>query len=370
MESTHPGDDELFLTDTPADRAPLQVSEESARPVPPQPGLPASIGLALLTLVGQTLLAIGAVTIMLQVDTFVDAQELDAFVGQLWFAASTLATLLISLVIGGLMHGRQLARRLGFRSLAPAQGIALLVFVPALGIVVAEVTNIAAEVLHLWLPEWMGHLAEQQGRTLKTLARHPLVLMLLAGCVFPGLGEEILCRGIMSRGLLARYGTVMGTLWTALVFGAMHVEPVQSLGACLLGIGLQYAYLRTRSIVAPVAAHIANNTFALLLLRYQDRFSIPGLSTLPGQHTSHTPLPLFLLGAVGLGISVYWLHVTRTLWRLPDGREWTPVWPSAESPPAASGAFATNATCSVRAWLGALIWWGALLACSVWFAGS
>ena len=63
----------------------------------------------------------------------------------------------------------------------------------------------------------------------------PWWLLLVAGCILPGFGEEIFFRGFLSRGLVGRHGVIGGTLIASLLFGLIHVDPVQASGAFLLG---------------------------------------------------------------------------------------------------------------------------------------
>lgn len=57
--------------------------------------------------------------------------------------------------------------------------------------------------------------------------------------------EEIVFRGIMLDGFPKRYSPTKATLWSALFFGLIHLNPVQSVGAFMLGISLGWLhYLR------------------------------------------------------------------------------------------------------------------------------
>lgn len=83
----------------------------------------------------------------------------------------------------------------------------------------------------------------------------------LGGCLLPAVGEEVMFRGFLGRGLLARYGLAGGTLLSAM-FSLMHADPVQALAVLVLGITLQGVYIATRSLFAPMLLHGLNNALA------------------------------------------------------------------------------------------------------------
>ncbi|MFV1967512.1 MAG: lysostaphin resistance A-like protein, partial [Pirellulaceae bacterium] len=128
----------------------------------------------------------------------------------------------------------------------------------------------------------------------------------------------------------------------AFLFGAMHLEPLQSLTAFVLGVGLQFVFLTTRSLLAPILVHALNNAAAFATMRYYDQFPIPGVSPLPDESVVHTP-PLLLVATVAaLVAAAGLLYQIRTRWRLPDGTVWSPGYVTAECPPATVPAHAAH----------------------------
>jgi hypothetical protein len=151
-------------------------------------------------------------------------------------------------------------------------------------------------------------------------------------------GEEVFFRGFISRGLLARHGLIWGTLLTSLLFAVVHIEPVQATGAFVLGVGMQYVFLATRSLLAPIMLHSVNNTLAFALMKHHSDLPIPGLSSLPEGAIVHTPWPLLLAALAALIPVLALLQLTRTRWILPDRSEWSPGYVTAERPPPSLGA--------------------------------
>lgn len=86
--------------------------------------------------------------------------------------------------------------------------------------------------------------------------------------IAPALGEELLFRGLLQRGLESALGKGAALVTAALVFGAAHLDPVQAPVAFVLGLYLGAVLIRARSLWPGVLCHGANNCFALLAAAY------------------------------------------------------------------------------------------------------
>jgi membrane protease YdiL (CAAX protease family) len=106
------------------------------------------------------------------------------------------------------------------------------------------------------MQELDGALAGIRGRTLAIA----LVCLGLA----PPLAEEMLCRGLVQRGLEPRLGPAAAVAFAALLFGALHRDPVHAAAVVPLGLYLGAAAWLAGSIRAAIACHLANNLVALL----------------------------------------------------------------------------------------------------------
>ena len=80
----------------------------------------------------------------------------------------------------------------------------------------------------------------------------------------PAIGEELLCRGLLQRGLVRWIGPAAGIAIAALVFGWLHGELVHGAIAASLGTYLGLAAYWSDSTRPAIAAHAANNLMALL----------------------------------------------------------------------------------------------------------
>ena len=234
----------------------------------------------------------------------------------------TFSSVLFAVFVAWIFYRAAFANRLALRGMSPTQWVATLLIVLPMSILASEVTNCAGEVL----PHFNSDVLEG-------FASAPLLLVLLAGCVFPAVGEEILCRGFLGRGLIANHGVVLGVFLASLLFGILHVDPVQSIGAFTLGLGLHFAYLTTRSLCAPLAIHFLNNASAFILIRNFQTYPLPGLTPLPDGSPVHTPLLVLLFAGAALVCLGLILRQSRTHFILPDGSIWSPGYVTAEAPP-------------------------------------
>ena len=96
--------------------------------------------------------------------------------------------------------------------------------------------------------------------------------------LMPGIAEELLCRGLMQRSLVARLGPAAGIAIASLIFGALHLDPIHALFAAPLGLYLGLVCWLTGGIRASIVCHIANNLAALFagaLLPASDAPALP-----------------------------------------------------------------------------------------------
>lgn len=130
----------------------------------------------------------------------------------------------------------------------------------------------------------------------------PTVPAMLGACVLAPLLEEMLFRGIVLRGFLARYPRRHAIALSALLFGFAHLNLYQFVAASLLGLGLGWLYERTRSLLPGILLHASYNT-ALLSLTH-------GL----GEGTSMAAWAWLTVG--GLALSALGVRLLRR-WLLP-----------------------------------------------------
>lgn len=127
--------------------------------------------------------------------------------------------------------------------------------------------------------------------------------------VGPALSEELAFRGLILQGLRSSLGAVSAVVLSALLFGVMHLDPLQGLGAFITGLYLGYLTVRSGSIYPAIAAHGVNNLWATLEASLRQAFN-PQLS--PKEILLSAGYPWWAYGVAGimLIVALYKLHQT------------------------------------------------------------
>ncbi len=113
--------------------------------------------------------------------------------------------------------------------------------------------------------------------------------------------EEFVFRGIIQKGLAARFSQRTAIVATALLFSAFHLDPVGFVSRVELGILFGVLYQRTRSLWPGAMAHAANNLVSASLFLISQKIS-------PSQETE--PHWQYVAGLSGIGLCVMaWLMI-------------------------------------------------------------
>ena len=91
--------------------------------------------------------------------------------------------------------------------------------------------------------------------------------LLIGGVIVGPICEEIIFRGIIQEGFIHTYDGPKAVLYSAIIFGVIHLLPLQVVNAFLAGILLGWIYWKTRSLWIVMILHIINNYIAF---RYAD----------------------------------------------------------------------------------------------------
>lgn len=87
---------------------------------------------------------------------------------------------------------------------------------------------------------------------------------ILASCVVIPIAEELLFRGVVQKRCIILAGERWGIIFSALLFGIIHVNPVQFLYAAVLGLVLGVIVQKTRKISLAATGHAAANLIAII----------------------------------------------------------------------------------------------------------
>lgn len=90
---------------------------------------------------------------------------------------------------------------------------------------------------------------------------HPMALI-IGGALIGPVCEEIIFRGVILEGLAKKYDPMKAIIFSALIFGLIHLQPLQVIGAFFAGLILGWIYLKTQSLWIVIALHVINNFVA------------------------------------------------------------------------------------------------------------
>jgi len=77
--------------------------------------------------------------------------------------------------------------------------------------------------------------------------------------------EEFLVRGLILNRLNAWTPTWVAVLVSSLIFGLLHMNMFQFINTTILGLLFGFVYIRTKNLLIPILAHIANNMTGVIL---------------------------------------------------------------------------------------------------------
>ncbi len=148
--------------------------------------------------------------------------------------------------------------------------------------------------------------AKRSEEQLKLLTEHitnftsfyHFIIAFVAVAIIPGIGEELLFRGLIQNFFNRAFGNHHVAIWvTGFVFAAIHMQFYGVIPRTLLGVLFGYLYYWSSNLSLAMIAHIINNGFALVLLYLSQTGTINVSSE---QMDSAAPWPaLVVFGAVG-----------------------------------------------------------------------
>lgn len=332
----------VTLTDSDFEPEPLS----GRAPRKPGPGLPESVlwivGLFVVQILGaipfvvyvvaKTILSLGATETERLLQDPIQLQELLSNNMALIAGGSQLVFIVLAIVAGVVRLGKNRRQHLPLRAI-PLQHCVmigllifpLIMFGVQLSIVFQQVLDEIAQKVPVlkWLSE-----QESMNVIVDIVEQASLPFGLLIIAVIPAIAEEIVFRGIIGRGLVARWGMRWGVLLTSMLFAAIHVQPAQVFALLPMAVCMHVVYLSTRSFWAPMAIHFVNNASAVVIIKL-----FAGSEDLVDQSAREDPswTVLMMSGCCVLAlISLIWK--TRVQYVHADGTVWDPGYQSADTP--------------------------------------
>lgn len=344
-ENDQPANDPSLEASVAADfqkAVPLPTTESAYQgPVrPPGPGLPESLGWVFSCFMAQVVASIFAVIVYVLYQTAVNGVDAQAALENMQkdFSVGLIAIVqagfvLFALIAVTLRVGRPWAAKLNLSPIDPLHFVMILVVVIPLSqvsgvfyLVGSEIWSHVLQVLpglsfldEMNAMEMVGDMAGEMSL--------PVMLLLIA--VAPAIAEELMFRGLIGRGLIARWGLFWGIAITSILFAALHVHPAHAFGVLPLGIAMHVVYITTRSFWAPVLLHFVNNAMATLAAKWMNKEEMK--QAVEGAGDLSIPM---VIAATATVLAVgYVLWKTRVQHILSDGTVWDPGYPTVERPP-------------------------------------
>jgi membrane protease YdiL (CAAX protease family) len=191
--------------------------------------------------------------------------------------------------------------------LAGRVGVPVLLAVMLAGICLQVILSPVAEWnLHVRFPEFLKDFeqwARQQENTRMELTRllttfaspAQFVTALLVIAVLPGVGEELVFRGIVQNRLHQLTANVHVAVWlSAVLFSAIHLQFFGFVPRLLLGAFFGYLYYLSGNLAVPVFAHFMHNAITLLMIYL---FQL-GLSDIHPEEAEPAPLYMVIVSTV------------------------------------------------------------------------
>jgi membrane protease YdiL (CAAX protease family) len=185
--------------------------------------------------------------------------------------------LALAALAGGLLSRRSLAARLGLEPSRISGACLVLLVLGTLGL-----SNGLDGLLELSGLRERSALVEFD-TALAGAAGSAFWLALLGIGLAPGVGEELLCRGLVQKGIEPALGPGRAVVVAALAFGILHGDLVHGASAAILGLYLGTVVVLAGSVRASILCHTVNNLVAVTTAARLPGACVPGLaSTLVG----------------------------------------------------------------------------------------
>lgn len=118
--------------------------------------------------------------------------------------------------------------------------------------------------------DWMKGKESELGSLTELFLSMPnvglLIFNLIMIALLPAIGEELIFRGIIQRGLQKELGNPHLAIWiAAALFSAIHMQFLGFVPRLLMGVAMGYIFFWSGNLWYPMIAHFTNNAMAVIL---------------------------------------------------------------------------------------------------------
>ncbi len=121
-----------------------------------------------------------------------------------------------------------------------------------------------------FIGEWITSKESKAGALTESFLEMPswiyLAFNLFMIALLPAVGEELIFRGVLQRGLQRINGNPHLSIWVAaILFSAMHMQFLGFFPRLLMGVAMGYLLYWSGNLWYPIIAHFTNNAMAVIL---------------------------------------------------------------------------------------------------------
>ncbi|MBE9468875.1 MAG: CPBP family intramembrane metalloprotease [Bacteroidetes bacterium] len=167
----------------------------------------------------------------------------------------------------------------------------------SISIIAIQIGIISPIVNSLPMPEFMKKIFLESGNG---------VFSFIAIVIAAPILEELIFRGIILNGFLQRYSPTKSIIISSVLFGFLHLNPWQFIGALIFSLFSGWIYYRTRKLTLSILIHSVNNLFAFTWMHFvgAEKMMNESLTELYGGFTN---LILITFGAIIMSIVAVFL---------------------------------------------------------------
>ncbi len=163
-----------------------------------------------------------------------------------------------------------------------------------------------AEVQSALIPDFMADIYDKYTQIVNQSYSELLLkggFLALIGSLFyialiPAVCEEFLMRGLLQKSLEEAISPLRAIIFTGLIFGMIHFNPIQLVPLVLIGFMLGLAAYITKSLYTSIIMHLTNNAFSVVMMTF---FLDPDSPDVP------LPLLIAVLALIFGGLATVWL---------------------------------------------------------------
>jgi membrane protease YdiL (CAAX protease family) len=170
------------------------------------------------------------------------------------------------------------------------------------GVIAIQVGVVSPLVSLIPIPEFMKQIFIEFGRQKSIFSA---ITIIIAAPIL----EELIFRGIILDGFLKKYSPVKSIIMSSILFGVVHLNPWQFIGAFIIGSFSGWVYYKTRKLTLSIIIHYANNLVAFVTIYFTDMESYVNKSMTEIYDGLFNMIAIILSAVIVAIVCIYFLKV-------------------------------------------------------------